>query len=31
MNNQQFEYIDAVDEEQESDGDDIDIGIDIQI
>jgi len=30
MNNQQFEYIDAVDEEQESDGDDIDIGIDIQ-
>jgi|TARA_B110000285_G_C14996179_1_gene548918 hypothetical protein len=27
---QQFEYIDAVDEEQESDGDEIDIGIDIQ-
>jgi hypothetical protein len=27
-NQQQFEYIDAVDEEQESDGDDI--GIDIQ-
>lgn len=30
MNNPQFEFIDAVDEEQESDGDEIDIGIDIQ-
>jgi hypothetical protein len=32
MNSQQhqFDYIDAVDEEQESDGDDMDIGIDIQ-
>jgi hypothetical protein len=28
-NQQQFEFIDAVDEERESDGEDIDIGIEI--